>query len=135
MRSLLGRSRGARASTYGRSRVNPGPGSVLIMSNGYGEDAIACGIVESLQRTAPALRVLAMPLVGEGRAYQHLGVEVVGPRVLLPSGGLILAGWTNILTDMRAGLWRVTRGHIKTLRQLGPHLGALVACGDTYPVL
>jgi uncharacterized protein (TIGR03492 family) len=115
--------------------MNAVQGCVLIVSNGYGEDAIACGIVASLQRTAPTLRLLAMPLVGEGRAYQKLGVEVVGPRELLPSGGLILAGWSNILSDMRAGLWRVTRGQIKTLRQLGPQLGALVACGDTYPVL
>lgn len=108
---------------------------VLFVSNGYGEDAIAGGIVESLQATAPHLRILAMPLVGQGKAYSRLGVEVVGPQVLLPSGGLILSKWTHIFSDLRAGLWGVTWRQIQTIRTLRPVLGAFVAVGDTYPVV
>ena len=77
---------------------------VLFVSNGNGEDAIACGIVRALQRRAPDLRVMALPLVGDGRAYERLGVEVVGPRGSMPSGGLIMAGWRQALHDLRAGV-------------------------------
>ena len=109
--------------------------TVLFVSNGYGEDTIAASIVEQLLDMLNPPRVLAMPLVGEGRAYARLGVEVVGPRRLMPSGGLVLAGWSNILTDLRAGFWKMTSDQMATLKSLRKHLGALVAVGDSYPVL
>lgn len=120
-------------SPSGGAAVTPGP--VLFVSNGYGEDAIAGGIVERLLATPGAPRVLAMPLVGEGRAYNRLGVEVVGPRELLPSGGLILARWANIFRDLHAGLYRVTVEQIRTIRALAPTMSAFVAVGDTYPTV
>ncbi len=109
--------------------------TILFVSNGYGEDTIASSIVSQLLPRAAGYRVMAMPLVGEGRAYNQPGVELVGPRELLPSGGLILARWANILHDLRAGLWRVTSHQMSVLRRLSGRLGALVAVGDTYPVL
>lgn len=118
------------------SHAPPEPArSVLVLSNGYGEDTIAASIVSHLLASGSPVRVLAMPLVGEGRAYARLGVEIVGPRQLMPSGGLILAGWSNILTDIRAGFWRMTSAQIGTLKRLRGELGALVAVGDTVPVL
>lgn len=111
------------------------PESVLFVSNGFGEDTIASSIVEHLLAAVNPPRVIAMPLVGEGLAYARLGIELVGPRELMPSGGLILAGWSNILTDMRAGFWRMTAEQIATLKRLRGNLGALVAVGDTYPVI
>ncbi len=108
---------------------------VLFMSNGYGEDAIAGGIVDRVQGLAAAPRLLAMPLVGEGREYRRRGVEIVGPQELMPSGGLILQDWSNLFGDFRAGLWRVTSAQIAVLRSRGASLGAVVAVGDSYPAL
>mgnify|MGYP006275903821 CR=1 FL=1 len=108
---------------------------VLFVSNGFGEDTIAASIVEEIQRVDGAPRVLAMPLVGEGLAYQRLGVEIVGPRRSMPSGGLIMAGWSHLLKDLRAGFWGMTIDQIRTLRHLRGRLGALVAVGDTIPAL
>lgn len=106
---------------------------VLFVSNGYGEDVIAAGIVEALLRRG--VRVMALPLVGEGHAYARVGAELVGPRELMPSGGLIMENWARFFTDVGAGLWRLTSGQIRTLRGLAPSLGAVVAVGDTYPVV
>lgn len=108
---------------------------ILFLSNGFGEDTIAASIVEEIQRIDGAPRVLAMPLVGEGQAYQRLGVDIVGPRRLMPSGGLILTGWSNIITDIRAGFWAMTMEQIVTLRRLRGRIGALVSVGDTIPTL
>ena len=110
-------------------------GDVLVLSNGFGEDTIAASIVEHILRLENAPRVFAMPLVGEGQAYQRLGIETLGPRELMPSGGLLLAGWSNVFTDLRAGLWAMTLEQIRTLRRLRGRLGALVAVGDTIPTL
>lgn len=110
-------------------------GEILVISNGFGEDTIAAGIIEEILRLPEAPRVRVMPLVGEGRAYQRLGVDVIGPRQLMPSGGLILEGWSNILTDLRAGFWAMTLEQIRTLRRLRGRLGALVTVGDTIPTL
>jgi tetraacyldisaccharide 4'-kinase len=106
-----------------------------VLSNGYGEDTIAASIVEQTLRTVNPPPVIAMPLVGEGRAYARLGVEIIGPRQLMPSGGLILAGWSNILTDIKAGFWKMTSAQMGTLKRMRGQIGALVAVGDTYPVL
>lgn len=111
------------------------PGDVLFVSNGFGEDTIAASIVEEIVRIDNAPRVLAMPLVGQGLAYQRHGVDIVGPRRLMPSGGLILTGWSNIFTDLRAGFWAMTMEQIRTLRRLRGRLGALVSVGDTIPTL
>lgn len=108
---------------------------VLFVSNGYGEDTIAAAIVEPLLRPGSPVDVVALPLVGAGQAYRRLGVPIVGPGVLLPSGGLILARWNNLWHDFRAGLWQVTLDQIATLRGFRGRHGAIVAVGDTYPVL
>lgn len=108
---------------------------VLFVSNGYGEDTIAASIVERLMAPGSPVDVAALPMVGEGQAYRRLGVEMVGPSVLLPSGGLILARWANIWNDFRAGLWNVTLQQIAALRRFRGRFGALVAVGDTYPAL
>lgn len=61
--------------------------SLLIVSNGHGEDSIAAEIV---RRLPSSIRAEAYPTLGDGRAY--VGVcPIVGPRAHLPS-----EGWRNV---------------------------------------
>jgi len=62
---------------------------LLCLSNGHGEDAIAIRILEQLQQQSPALKLAALPIVGEGLAYQSLNIPIVGAIEQMPSGGFI----------------------------------------------
>ncbi len=102
--------------------------SVLIVSNGRGEDAVGALLARTL---AGHLQAVAYPLVGTGDAY--IETPVLDPRRALPSGGFALRGnWRGFVADVRAGgiaLWRQQR---RTLRdQRGRHR-AVIAVGDTY---
>lgn len=102
--------------------------SVLIVSNGRGEDAVGAAVGALVARSA---RVAAYPLVGLGGAYGDM--PLLEPRRDLPSGGFALrSGIGALLRDLRAGgfgLWRQQR------RALAARSGTddlVVAVGDTY---
>jgi uncharacterized protein (TIGR03492 family) len=100
--------------------------SVLIVSNGRGEDAVGAAIARALPSDT---RVTAYPLVGAGEAYE--GVRLLDPRQALPSGGFALRGG-DLAGDLRAGAARLLRGQRQTLRaQAGRH-DAVVAVGDVF---
>ena len=63
------------------------PKSLLVISNGHGEDSIAAAIVRRLPTT---ITVEAYPTLGDGRAYDGV-CPIVGPRAQLPS-----EGWRNV---------------------------------------
>ncbi len=108
---------------------------ILFISNGYGEDAIAVTVINKLLDMSGSFSVVGFPLVGEGRSYTRLNLPVVCPVMNLPSGGLIPAGWLkNLWTDFRSGLAALTLQQINQLRSISS-LTAVVAVGDTYPVL
>ncbi len=102
--------------------------SVLIVSNGRGEDAVGALLARAL---GDRLRVTAYPLVGIGDAYGS--VPLLDPRRSLPSGGFALRGDARSLTgDLRAGLARLSARQRGTLKaQRGRH-DAVVAIGDVY---
>ena len=56
-----------------------GPTTVLLFSNGHGEDAVGACIARRLREVAPHIRAWAAPIVGEGLAYRRAGVPVVVP--------------------------------------------------------
>lgn len=102
--------------------------SVLIVSNGYGEDAVGNALARDLGNKA---EVVAYPLVGLGHAY--LGVRLLNPRKDLPSGGFGLRGsWGTFLADLREGSLGLWHGQRKTLRgHPGKHT-RVVAIGDVF---
>ncbi len=110
--------------------------SILFVSNGLGEDTISAAVALEIMKREPAVPVLALPLVGEGRAYDSAGIESLGPRRMMPSGGLIPESHLrNILVDFRGGFLRMTLEQISALRKVKPHPGCTVAVGDAIPVL
>ncbi|HXE73902.1 MAG TPA: lipid-A-disaccharide synthase-related protein [Candidatus Nitrosotenuis sp.] len=104
--------------------------TVLFVSNGAGEDAIAAQVAARLQ----GLKPLALPLVGQGAGYRG-AAEVVGPRRDLPSGGLLPGAPGKLVRDLAAGLLGLTLRQLFFLRRLRRSCRVFVAVGDLYPVL
>ncbi len=102
--------------------------SVLIISNGHGEDAVGMALAEAL---GPYASLTGYPLVGLGRAYR--GTPLLDPRRALPSGGFALrGGWQGLWADLRDGALRSWQEQRKTLRQQRGRHDLAIAIGDTY---
>jgi uncharacterized protein (TIGR03492 family) len=110
--------------------------NILLVSNGYGEAAIAGYLAAAIAARAPNATIEHFPLVGSfdtGRTNSTATTpRVVGPQAQMPSGGLI-AYWNlrNLARDVRAGLLSLTMRQFAFLsRQRGRT--AVVAVGDVY---
>ncbi len=102
--------------------------SVLIVSNGHGEDAVGMALAD---RLAPEVAITAFPLVGVGGAYHN--IELLEPRGTLPSGGFALRGaWRALMEDLRSGAVRRWLAQRATLRGQQGHHCVIVAIGDVY---
>jgi uncharacterized protein (TIGR03492 family) len=106
---------------------------VLFVSNGHGEVAIAARIAEDLAAQS-AVTCDHLALVGD---FAHPSVmRDVGPRRVLPSGGLIAMGNTrNIARDIRAGLLAHTFAQLRFLRSVRGTYAASIAVGDVFALL
>lgn len=115
---------------------------LLVLSNGHGEDIIAVRILQELQQQANPPDICALPLVGEGRAYQQLNIPLIGAVRAMPSGGFIyMDGGRQLVRDVRGGLLQLTLSQIQAVRrwvkyqqQLG-NQSAILAVGDIIPLL
>ena len=58
------------ASTPQADRISEGSGSLLLISNGHGEDLISLRIIEALRNQRPRLTLKVMPLVGTGGSFK-----------------------------------------------------------------
>lgn len=102
--------------------------SLLIVSNGHGEDAVGMAIADELSERA---RVTAFPLVGTGGAYHD--VRLLDPRRPMPSGGFALRGsWRDVWADLWAGMAAHWRGQRATLRRERGRHRVVIAIGDVY---
>lgn len=106
---------------------------VTLLSNGYGEDTVGALLAEKLVQLAPHVSVRAFPTVDVGRAYERLGIPILGPRRVMPSGGLTLHTPRALLGDLRAGFLGMTASQVRALRGLETDL--LLVVGDLYALL
>ncbi|MDD4518145.1 MAG: lipid-A-disaccharide synthase-related protein [Limnochordia bacterium] len=106
---------------------------ILFLSNGHGEDAIAAVLLEELLSLQS--QICALPLVGLGEAYRKQGIEVIGPRAEMPSGGFTRLGLKQFWKDVKAGLVGLTVAQISALRKAREFIDFVVCVGDIYPVL
>jgi uncharacterized protein (TIGR03492 family) len=104
--------------------MNAAP-NILLVSNGYGEAAIAGYIARALHARDATSRVDHFPLVGHADGG-------VGPQADMPSGGLV-AYWNfdNLARDVRAGLLGLTLKQFAFLRSQKAR-DVVVAVGDVY---
>jgi uncharacterized protein (TIGR03492 family) len=94
---------------------------------------VAARVAAALLRLRPGLSVAAMPLVGVGGAYSSAGIERVGPRRELPSGGLLMHSLPLFLADLRAGFLPLTAAQVAFLS--AQRFRALVVVGDVWAQL
>jgi uncharacterized protein (TIGR03492 family) len=114
---------------------------LLALSNGHGEDAIAVRILHQLQQQQNPPALFALPLVGEGYAYQKLDIPLIGSVRAMPSGGFIYMDTRQLMRDIGGGLVQLTCHQIQAIRnwvssqkKLG-HQSAILAVGDILPLL
>jgi uncharacterized protein (TIGR03492 family) len=114
---------------------------LLVLSNGHGEDMISIRIVQELQKLATPPDIFALPLVGEGMAYQNLNIPLIGSVRSMPSGGFIYMDGRQLMGDVRGGLLQLTYQQIQAVRRwvsgqkkMG-HQSAVLAVGDIVPLL
>ena len=104
--------------------------AVLFVTNGHGEAAIAQRIGGELRSIVPEARLDHLALVGDTPGE---GLNPVGPRRAMPSGGLIAMGNVrNLMRDLGAGLLGLTWAQARFLRGARGRYDAVVAIGDVY---
>ena len=110
---------------------------LVFVSNGNGEDEVACRIFDALQRQHedPSLMIDAWPMVGKGHAYSSRNIGLVGERNLLPSGGFATLDWRLLWRDLVAGWIGTHARQIQAARALRGRYRLIVAVGDIVPIL
>ncbi|MEM6835863.1 MAG: lipid-A-disaccharide synthase-related protein [Cyanobacteria bacterium P01_C01_bin.120] len=107
------------------------PQRVLFISNGHGEDNHSAYVIRTLRELAPELDIAAISIVGEGNAYRRLGVPLLGPTQVLPSGGFTYVNRWLLIKDIRAGLLSLSWQQLKAIRHYGPQFDLVHATGDS----
>jgi uncharacterized protein (TIGR03492 family) len=107
----------SRLSLASTSQAATPPLRLLVLSNGHGEDVIAVRILQELQRQLNPPEIFALPLVGEGHAYQQLDIPLIGSVRTMPSGGFIYMDGRQLARDVRGGLLQLTLSQIKAVRR------------------
>lgn len=109
---------------------------LLVVSNGHGEDDIACKVLTCLRAAGSgALSIDAWPMVGQGRAYQELGVPVVGPKNTLPSAGFATLDWRLMAGDLKSGWIGTHWQQYRFARKIHNNYDAILGVGDVIPLL
>ncbi|MEO0373679.1 MAG: lipid-A-disaccharide synthase-related protein [Cyanobacteria bacterium P01_A01_bin.17] len=111
------------------------PSNLLVLSNGHGEDQVAVRIVQVLQKLPQAPEIKALPIVGEGYAYQRQHIQTLDAVQVMPSGGFIYMDGRQTLRDLQGGLWQLTRRQLREVRQWAKQGGKILAVGDIVPLL
>jgi uncharacterized protein (TIGR03492 family) len=107
---------------------------LLFVSNGHGEDAIACKVLDRVRASDAALEIEAWPMVGAGRAYRDRAIPVVGAPNELPSEGFATLDARLLVGDLRAGWIRTHLTQARAARALAGRYDLIVAVGDVVPI-
>ncbi len=115
---------------------------LLVISNGHGEDIIALKIIQELYKVSDSLLssqkidITALPMVGEGFAYQKANIPLLGKVQKMPSGGFVYMDSRQLWEDVKSGLVPLTINQyqqVKQWRKQGD--GLILAVGDILPLL
>ena len=123
---------------FNSNRISQAKQNLLFLSNGHGEDVIACRVIEAIHKLYPHVCLEVLPLVGDGEAFsKHLKngwLCKIGSSRSLPSGGFSNQSFRGLLLDLKSGLlcnlwrqWRIIRKSVKEGRNI-------VAVGDLLPL-
>jgi tetraacyldisaccharide 4'-kinase len=105
---------------------------LVVVSNGYGEDAIGSLLALRLKERFPCAGVSAFSLVGVGKEYSDSGIEVISPDAEMPSGGIVKYSLRALLGDFRHGLRRLIKRQIEVWREYEGKFRTPICVGDVY---
>ena len=108
---------------------------ILFVANGNGESAISARIAAATLALPGSLVACDLfPLVGTGPGAAPGGaLAVVGPRRVMPSGGLVAMGNLRAFaSDLRAGFARLLGEQLAFLARAHTGYDAVVAVGDAF---
>jgi uncharacterized protein (TIGR03492 family) len=108
---------------------------LLCISNGHGEDAIALPVLQELRKLVKSSEIVALPIVGVGKAYTDNDFSIAGKVQLMPSGGFLNQDNRQLVRDLQGGLVGLTIEQIRTIRHWGKAGGKILAVGDIVPLL
>jgi uncharacterized protein (TIGR03492 family) len=106
---------------------------LLCLSNGHGEDAIAVKILLALRSLLPHLDISALPIVGEGQAFQKYCIPLIAATKTLPSGGFIYMDSRQLARDLHGGLVQLTLSQLSALKTWSQEGGVVLSVGDVIP--
>jgi uncharacterized protein (TIGR03492 family) len=107
--------------------------SILFVSNGYGEDMISKALIRKIG--PKGFKTMAIPLVGKGAGLKGANLEVVGPRMDLPSGGFPTRSMRYLVSDLLHGLPILLYLQIRQMQRIRREVDLVVCIGDIYPVI
>lgn len=115
---------------------------LLVISNGHGEDIIAVKIIQELCKILDSssysqkIEITALPMVGEGFAYQKANIPLLGRVQKMPSGGFVYMDSRQLWGDIKSGLLSLTINQYQQLKQWRKQGdGLILAVGDILPLL
>ena len=121
------------------NRISQSEQNVLFLSNGHGEDAIACKVIEALHEINPDISQQVLPIVGEGKVFAKLIKEgwltKIGSSKLLPSGGFSNQSFIGLVLDLKAGLMSSLWSQWTLIHKSANEGKIIVAVGDLLPLL
>lgn len=103
---------------------------IALVSNGHGEDVIAASVGQALIELGG--EPVAVPVVGDGRAYEEVGIGVRGPRRSFPSGGYTVRSGGAFMADLRAGLVPALLEVCRAIRRETASADACLIVGDRF---
>ena len=109
--------------------------NLMIISNGHGEDLISSYLIKSLIDKKNDINISVLPIVGKGNRFEKLPVEILGPRKVFPSGGVIRGSFKNLFNDIKSGLLVSTYKQIKEIRNNRDKVQLTIVIGDVYALL
>ncbi len=111
--------------------------SLLIVSNGHGEDVIALEIIKRLLKENRKINIEVLPLVGNGEVFNCLNsnkFSKIGFLKELPSGGFSNQSFKGFLLDLFAGFLIDTFKNFLIVRQKSKYNYKILAVGDLLPL-
>jgi len=102
-----------------------------LVSNGYGEDAIAASMAQAWAGQAD---IVAVALVGDGAHYVRVGVRPAATFPVLPSGGFVRS-WRQLVGDVSAGLLSLVFRQRDAIRQAFTGVDRVVVVGDVWALM
>ncbi len=121
------------------NRISQTEQNLLFLSNGHGEDTIACKVIEALHEINPNISHEVLPMVGDGKAFSTLvkdgWLAKIGSSTFLPSGGFSNQSFIGLFLDLKAGLVGSLWRQWTLIHRSAKEGKIVVAVGDLLPLL